>query len=37
MQNLSPLDIQKQTFNKAFKGYNVNEVTAYLHLVAEEI
>jgi cell division initiation protein len=37
MQNLSPLDIQKQTFNRSFKGYNVNEVTAFLHMVAEEI
>lgn len=37
MQNLTPLDIQKQTFARAFKGYNVSEVTAYLHMVAEEI
>jgi cell division initiation protein len=37
MQNLTPLEIRKQTFNRAFKGYNANEVTAYLHLVAEEI
>jgi cell division initiation protein len=37
MQNLTPLEIQKQTFNRVWKGYNTNEVTAYLHLVAEEI
>jgi cell division initiation protein len=37
MQNLTPLDIQKQTFTKSFKGYNAAEVTGYLHLVAEEI
>lgn len=37
MQNLTPLEIQKQTFSRAFKGYNPDEVRAYLHLVAEEI
>ena len=37
MQNLTPLEIQKQTFARAIKGYNVDEVRAYLHLVAEEI
>jgi cell division initiation protein len=37
MQRLTPLDIQKQTFSKGFKGYSVDEVRAYLHLVAEEI
>jgi cell division initiation protein len=37
MQNLTPLDIQKQTFSKSFKGYNAAEVTGYLHLIAEEI
>ncbi len=35
--NLTPLDIQKQTFSKGFKGYNADEVRAYLHLIAEEI
>lgn len=35
--NLTPLDIQKQTFSKNFKGYNPDEVRAYLHLIAEEI
>ena len=35
--NLTPLDIQKQTFSRNFKGYNLDEVRAYLHLIAEEI
>ncbi|MGZ5475968.1 MAG: DivIVA domain-containing protein [Thermoanaerobaculia bacterium] len=35
--DLTPLDIQKQIFSKSFKGYNLDEVRAYLHLVAEEI
>jgi cell division initiation protein len=37
MQNLTPLEIQKQTFSRAIKGYDVDDVRAYLHLVAEEI
>lgn len=37
MQNLTPLEIQKQTFTRGLKGYNPDEVRAYLHLVAEEI
>ena len=37
MQDLTPLEIQKQTFSRTIKGYNVDEVRAYLHLVAEEI
>jgi cell division initiation protein len=37
MQNLTPLEIQKQTFSRALKGYHPDEVRAYLHLVAEEI
>jgi cell division initiation protein len=37
MQGLTPLDIQKQTFSRGFKGYHQDEVRAYLHLVAEEI
>jgi cell division initiation protein len=37
MQNLTPLEIQKQTFARVLKGYNADEVRAYLHLVAEEI
>jgi cell division initiation protein len=35
--NLTPLDIQKQTFSRSLKGYNLDEVRAYLHLIAEEI
>ncbi|HEU4888704.1 MAG TPA: DivIVA domain-containing protein [Thermoanaerobaculia bacterium] len=37
MQNLTPLEIQKQTFARVLKGYHTDEVRAYLHLVAEEI
>lgn len=37
MQDLTPLEIQKQTFARVLKGYNVDEVRAYLHLIAEEI
>ncbi len=37
MQNLTPLEIQKQTFIRKLKGYDTDEVRAYLHLVAEEI
>src|SRR4051794_33470573 len=37
MHNLTPLDIQRQTFSRAFKGYNSDEVRAYLQLIAEEI
>jgi cell division initiation protein len=37
MQRLTPLDIQKQTFSRSFKGYSSDEVHAYLHLVAEEL
>jgi cell division initiation protein len=37
MQDLTPLEIQKQTFSRTIKGYNPDEVRAYLHLVAEEI
>jgi len=35
--NLSPLDIQRQTFSRALKGYNVDEIRAYLQLIAEQI
>ena len=37
MQDLTPLEIQKQTFARAVRGYHRDEVRAYLHLVAEEI
>ena len=37
MQNLTPLEIQKQVFSRTIKGFNTDEVRGYLHLVAEEI
>ncbi len=37
MQNLTPLEIQKQTFARKLKGYDPAEVRVYLQLVAEEI
>jgi cell division initiation protein len=37
MQSLTPLDIQKQAFTRALKGYSPDEVRGYLSLVAEEI
>jgi cell division initiation protein len=37
MQNLTPIDIQKQTFSKRFRGYDDSEVRAYLYLVAEDL
>lgn len=37
MQRLTPLEIQKQNFNKAVRGYSFDEVRGYLHLVAEEL
>lgn len=35
--DLTPLDIQKQGFSRKFKGYDANEVRAYLHLIAEDV
>ena len=37
MQNLTPLEIQKQTFARKLKGFDPQEVRAYLQLTAEEI
>jgi cell division initiation protein len=37
MQNLTPIDIQKQSFTKRFRGYDTSEVRAYLHMVAEDL
>jgi cell division initiation protein len=37
MQNLTPLEIQKQLFPKALKGFAQDDVRAYLQLVAEEV
>lgn len=37
MQDLTPLDVQKQVFNRSLRGYSIAEVRAYLHLIAEEL
>src|ERR1700752_251625 len=37
MQSLTPLEIQKQSFARKLKGFDPNEVRAYLQMVAEEI
>lgn len=37
MYELTPLEIQKQTFARRFKGFDSDDVRAYLHVVAEEI
>src|SRR5262249_19869771 len=37
MQNLTPLEIQKQTFARKLKGFDPQEVRAYLQLMAEEV
>jgi len=37
MQNLTPLEIQKQSFARKLKGFDPNEVRAYLQLIAEEM
>jgi len=37
MTNLTPLEIQKQIFARKLKGFDPNEVRAYLQMVAEEI
>jgi cell division initiation protein len=37
MQDLTPLEIQKQVFTRKLKGYDPGEVRVYLQLVAEEI
>lgn len=37
MADLSPLEVQKQDFPRTMRGYSVDEVRAYLHLVAEEM
>jgi len=37
MYGMTPLEIQKQVFSKTLKGYSVDEVRGYLHLVAEEL
>ena len=37
MQELTPLDIQKQMFTRNMRGFAIDEVRAYLHVVAEEL
>lgn len=37
MADLSPLEVQKQSFPRTMRGYSTDEVRAYLHLVAEEM
>jgi len=37
MQNLTPLEIQKQSFARKLKGFDPNEVRAYLQMIAEEM
>jgi cell division initiation protein len=37
MSNLTPLEIQKQLFARKFKGFDTDEVRAYLQMVAEEL
>jgi cell division initiation protein len=34
---ITPMDIQRQSFNKRYRGYDPEEVRAYLNLVAEEL
>ena len=34
---ISPMDIQRQTFNRVMRGLDPEEVRAYLNLVAEEL
>jgi cell division initiation protein len=34
---ISPMDIQRQTFGRTFRGYDQDDVRTYLNLVAEEV
>jgi len=34
---LSPLEIKKHEFSRSFRGYDVDEVSAFLEMVAEEL
>jgi cell division initiation protein len=34
---ISPMDIQRQTFGRALRGFNEEDVRTYLNLVAEEV
>jgi cell division initiation protein len=34
---ISPMDLQRQTFGRQFRGYDKEDVRTYLNLVAEEV
>ena len=34
---ISPMDLQRQTFKRGFRGFDPEEVRAYLNLLAEEL
>ncbi len=34
---ITPMDIQRQSFNSRFRGYDADEVRAFLNLVSEEV
>ena len=34
---LTPLEIRKQEFAKAFRGYNIEEVRAFLETLADQV
>ena len=34
---ISPMDIQRQTFRRGFRGFRAEEVRAYLKIVADEV
>jgi cell division initiation protein len=34
---ISPMDIQRQTFGRKFRGFDGDEVRSYLNIVAEEV
>ena len=34
---ITPMDIQRQGFASRFRGYDVDEVRAFLNLVSEEV
>jgi cell division initiation protein len=36
MMKMTPLEIEQQTFNKAFRGFDPVEVSTYLEMLAEE-
>ena len=34
---ITPMDVQRQSFNKRYRGFDADEVRAFLNLVAEEM